>query len=102
MAEYRSVQAKMEKLWTERMGKEDKIMLNKYETLSSTVERLGNEIINLREREKILKRGEYLGRLFWELRERGSCHFECVHADPSGIERLGCLAAHSRNRNFDG
>ena len=49
LAEYRvraSVQADMEKLWTERMEKEDKIMLNKYETLNSTVESLGSEIIN--------------------------------------------------------
>ena len=49
LAEYRirsSVQADMEKLWTERMEKEDKIMLNKYETLNSTVDPLGSEIIN--------------------------------------------------------
>ena len=39
----------MEKLWTERMENEGKIMLNKYETLNSTVERLGSEIINLRD-----------------------------------------------------
>ena len=31
------------------MEKEDKTMLNKYETLNSTVERLGCEIIDLRE-----------------------------------------------------
>ena len=49
LAQYRirsSVQAEMEKLWTERMEKEDKIMLNKHETLNSTVDPLGSEIIN--------------------------------------------------------
>ena len=33
------------------MEKEDKIMLNKYETLNFTVERLGSEIIYLRKEE---------------------------------------------------
>ena len=32
------------------MEKEDKIILNKYETLNSTVERFGREIINLKKR----------------------------------------------------
>ena len=56
LAEYRirtSVQADLEKLWTERMEKDDKIMLNKCETLNSTVERLDSETINLRETQEL-------------------------------------------------
>ena len=40
----RSVQRDLEKIWSARTEKEDKIMLIKYETLNSTVERLGCEI----------------------------------------------------------
>ena len=58
-----SVQADLEKLWTKRMEKEDKIMLNKYETLNSTVERLGGEIIYLRKRKENGQRGKHRGRL---------------------------------------
>ena len=46
----RSVQSDLEKIWSDRMEKEDKIMLIKYETLNSTVERLGCEIKNLKEK----------------------------------------------------
>ena len=102
VAKYRiptSVQAEMEKLWTKRMEKEDKIMLNKYGTLNPTVERLGNEIINLRVRKKGNR--EHRGRFVWERREhkqfRSPCHFECVHTGSCGIERLACLAEHSVN-----
>ena len=46
----RSVQNNLEKIWWDRIEEEDKIMLNKYETLSSTVERWGRAIVNLREK----------------------------------------------------
>ena len=66
VAKYRirtSVQAEMEKLWMKRMEKEDKIMLNKYETLNPTIERLGNEIINFRERRRESRRAPWRPRL---------------------------------------
>ena len=53
MAEFRirvSVQADLEKLWSERLEKEDKIITNKYETLTSQVDRLSQEIVNYGER----------------------------------------------------
>ena len=45
-----SLQGELEKRWFDRLGREHKIMTNKYETLNSTVERLSHEITNLKER----------------------------------------------------
>ena len=56
-----SVQGELEKKWSERMGKEDKIMTTKYETLNSTVERLAHEITS--EREESGERGEHRGHI---------------------------------------
>ena len=53
MAEYRvqkDVQTELERLWSERMVKDDKIMTNRYEILNLQVTRFSQEIVNLEER----------------------------------------------------
>ena len=53
LAEHRirmNVQIEMDKTWSDRLEKENRIVLNKYETLNSTVGRLGREVVNLTER----------------------------------------------------
>ena len=66
----KNVQAELERLWTERMGKEHKVMTNRYETLKSQVERLSQEIGTYKEE------------------NNGSAprHAERVHTNPCGIE----------------
>ena len=114
MAECRiqkNVQAEVERLWTERMEKEDKIMTNKNETLNLLVERLSQEIVNLNGEN--WKRSEHRGYFVWKRREhnqhRCSRYSECVLPDPSGIERLERregkgwgLEAHPWNWDCDG
>ena len=50
-ASYSDKHPEVDKTWFERVEREDKIVLNKCETLNSTVEGLGREVINLKERE---------------------------------------------------
>ena len=84
----------------ERLEKVDKIMMNKYERLNSTVEGLGSEIINWSEKNG--KRGKHRGRLFGELREHHQLAAPIMTGISCGTERMGCLGEHSRYRNHGG
>ena len=109
MAECRirtSVQADLEKLWTKRMEKEDKIMLNKYETLNSTAERLGSEIICLRRGRKMSSAESTVAASSESGGSAGNVAASVLSGalTPTRVElrRMGRLAEHSWNRDHDG
>ena len=67
LAEYRirtSVQTEMEKIWPERMEKEDKITTHKYETLNSQVPRATQQVVKI-EREAQWQRCKHCGCFLW-------------------------------------
>ena len=88
MAEHRiwtSVQGDLEKMWSDRMGKEDKIMTNEYETLKTQQsERLTHEITNLKER-KMGERGEHRGHHLRKRVRRGGTMGHGAPGAPGGF-----------------
>ena len=81
------------------MEKEDNTMLNKYETLNSTVERLGCEIIDLREcnRGPLRLRAE-------EAQATSAAPVISSAFTPTRVElkSWGCLVEHLWNKDHDG